>query len=200
LIETETSTLVRGNRTGFIPAYIKIIGEFAFKGSDFEAITLPHGVTIIDAYAFHNCRKLRAVSLPDTLTVIGVCALFDCVNLWNINFPENLSTISYMAFYRCTVLKTVILPDSVNTIEDSAFYDCTGLRTIVIPATIRHVSPSTFHNQQNLAIYYRGSDELHLPIINPPRLYYYKAEKPTENHKSYWHYVDGVPTVWHQYD
>lgn len=201
LIETATNTLVRGTNLGEIPAYVKVIGEEAFHGSELQSIVLPNGVTTISAAAFYVCVNLESITLPNTLTTIEDLAFCYCSNLKSISIPEGVTTISSSAFLNCQRLVTAILPSSVTTIEEEAFADCTRLDVIVIPAGVKAIPASVFENSPCVVVYYCGTDELDLGnAAKKPTVCYYKEEKPTENHNDFWHYVDGIPTVWQKND
>lgn len=102
----------------------------------------------------------------------------------------------------------VIIPDEfdnlpVEGIENSVFEN-SDIVTIVIPASIHIIKKDAFKNCEDLtAVYYQGSEaEWALisigrnndSLLAATRYYYSEAEPTVEG--NFWHYVDGVPTVW----
>ena len=90
-------------------------------------------------------------------------------------------SIEDYAFYDCESLTSVTIPDGVTTIGYSAFYNCTSLTSVYYGGTAS--------DWANISI---DSPNIHLTSATR---YYYSETQPTEANK-YWHYVDGVPTVW----
>ncbi|MFA6830041.1 MAG: hypothetical protein WCR67_05005, partial [Bacilli bacterium] len=104
----------------------------------------------------------------------------------------------------------VIIPETITinnqkiTVNDCGqyvFYMVNTLVGYVLPNTITHVDGSLTYNCQKFQyFFFHGTDEEFLAIKNffgsfPSNRYIYSEEEPTQS-GSYWHYVDGVPTVW----
>ena len=68
IIETASNKLVTTCKNTTITDTVKIIGKNAFLFSQFEDITLPDSITIIEEYAFNNCFNLKSVIIPETVT------------------------------------------------------------------------------------------------------------------------------------
>lgn len=61
---------------------VTAIGAQVFYGNGtLISVTIPEGVTTIEAWAFGLCTELRRVSLPYGLTAIGECAFYGCGKL-----------------------------------------------------------------------------------------------------------------------
>ena len=105
---------------------------------------------------------------------------------------------------------SVIIPSSINSMPVTQIY-AEGFKArfipdIVIPKTVKSIEVAAFSGDYKPlnAVYYEGTAEEWSSInidpwsndrlINAPK-YYYSEEQPTES-GNYWHYVDGVPTVW----
>lgn len=91
-------------------------------------------VTVIDWYAFENCKYLQSVTLPDTITHISRFAFVHCISLESVNMPSSLYAIEQSAFLDCPKLRGLELPSSLVIIEERAFSECDSLTEITIPA------------------------------------------------------------------
>ena len=120
--------------------------------------------------------------LPEAghITVIGARAFKGCTKLYSILLPASLTTIEDEAFSGCD-LASVIIPGSVASIGDYAFYNCSSLAEVFYAGSAADWSSITVGE---------GNDHL-----TSATRYFYSEEEPTES-GNYWHYVDGVPTVW----
>lgn len=76
-----------------------------------EYVTVPDGVTGLNAYVFSNKTFLRGIHLPDTVSKIGRNAFSGCTALRDVRLSENLNAISMEAFNGCTALSTLTVPD-----------------------------------------------------------------------------------------
>lgn len=65
IVETATSTLVQGCSTTRIPDTVTGIGMAAFRGCNFEVITIPDSVKYIGEDAFSLCSKLKEIVISD---------------------------------------------------------------------------------------------------------------------------------------
>ena len=65
-------------------------------------VTIPPGVTSIDARAFYNCNGLTRVVIPNSVTNIGNSAFRNCGNLRNVWLPKHLKgKLSTSVFANC---------------------------------------------------------------------------------------------------
>lgn len=109
-------------------------GEVILKKCIREAegeIEIPSGITIIDFYAFRNCKGITSVKLPDSLKVINIGAFEGCQELSSVTIPDSVERISRRAFGDCLSLLSVELPNSY--IHKLAFDGCIGLTSVKIP-------------------------------------------------------------------
>ena len=173
---------------------VQNIGTYAFAGSDLTAIAIPNATTNLGTYAFANCKKLV-----------------------DISFGSSATTISKFCFTGCTALVKVALPASLITVEEGAFYNCVNLATLVIPSSVRFVEARAFTGCLNLGkdattgkkigkVFYEGSSDtfygsqMNIDATNMDYLalyadiYFYSDNQPANG--NYWHYVEGVPTIW----
>ena len=91
-----------------------------YNGSD-AVVTVPEGVTTIDAYAFRSNLEIERLILPDSLIHIKMFAFCGCYYMKSVSLPFGLRYIDRDAFFKCYSLKRVIVPDSVTEIGARAF-------------------------------------------------------------------------------
>ena len=70
-------------------------------------ITIPAGVTAIDARAFHDCTALRSVTIPDGVTHIDSRAFSGCESLTSVTLSRNVTYMATGVFYRCKSLTDI---------------------------------------------------------------------------------------------
>jgi len=202
-----------------------IDGEAFYGCTSLASVTILYGVTSIGAQAFHDCTSLTDITLPDSVTTIGSKAFYNCSSLTGITLPNSLKSIGYYAFYDCTSLKSISIPDGVTSIGNWAFYNCTSLKSATISNSVTSIGNSAFFGCTSLksitigngvtsiedwafgsdltSIYYCGtanewnniSISSHNTFTKNATIYYYSETKPTTT-GNYWHYVDGIATVW----
>ena len=179
------------------------IGSDAFRLSSVTNITIPEGVTFIGGNAFYACSNLTSIIIPDSVTSIGGGAFYDCTNLKSVTLGQGLTDIKdYM--FGGSGLTSIIIPSSVTSISGSVFYKCYNLSSIILSDSVMRIGPSAFYYCNNLkSVYYTGTQEqwsemfigIRNTALTNATLYYYSDIKPADS-GNYWHYVDGVPTVW----
>ena len=119
--------------------------------------------------------------IPDVVTSIGKYAFYNYSSLTSIIIPDSVTSIGEDAFASCDSLTSVTIPDSVTSIDSFAFYGCTSLDVIYyggIESDWAAISIGNYNDDLTAAT-----------------RYYYSKTQPTEE-GNFWHYVDGVPTVW----
>ncbi len=67
-------------------------------GKEADTLTVPDGVTSIQAYALRYCNNLSTVNMPESLTTIGKQAFLGCSNLTSITIPATVNSIGENAF------------------------------------------------------------------------------------------------------
>ena len=136
----------------------------SFKGCrTLKSITIPNGVTEIEAESFYNCNSLTDINIPNSVTAIKEKAFENCSSLTSITIPNSVTYIDDRVFYGCVSLTNLIIPNSVETINSRAFYNCTGLKSLTISDNTTSIASdtfgcdetsdgSTFHNISNVIV------------------------------------------------
>lgn len=152
--------------------------------------------------------KLAALFLSEcALLSLGFVACKDSSTEGLAYFPLPDGTYA-VAQGSTQYLEEIIIPEKhkgkkVTAIAENAFKDA-KLQSITIPDGITSIDKYAFSNCDNLtSVYYKGttSEWTNITIESPnPYLttgtrYYYSEAQPSET-GNYWHYVDGIPTVW----
>ena len=69
---------------------VTVIGDSALSGhKDKNRITIPNGVTTIEAHAFSNCKELELIDIPKSVTSIGDFAFSGCSKMKVFSFGKN---------------------------------------------------------------------------------------------------------------
>lgn len=104
-------------------------GPVFSKYSSVESITLPEGVTEINARAI-NMKTLTSINFPSTLTYIGEQA-FRQTGMSELTIPANVKVIDEGAFRDMANLTTVTVEGNV-AFDDYAFRSCPNLTSIYL--------------------------------------------------------------------
>ena len=104
-------------------------GPVFSKYSSVESITLPEGVTEINARAI-NMKTLTSINFPSTLTYIGEQA-FRQTGMSDLTIPANVKVIDEGAFRDMANLTTVTVKGNV-AFDDYAFRSCPNLTSIYL--------------------------------------------------------------------
>ena len=179
---------------------LECIGDFVFYDCDnLVGIEIPDSVKKIGEQAFALCYSLNTVSLGNEVLYIGNHAFNSCP-LTEITIPDSVKHIGDGAFARCTALTEITIPESVTTL--GYFSICSSLKSVVIGKNVSLIEYVTFSDCEALEfIFYTGTEAQWEQVydnsisIGEERVYYYSAGRPTQI-GNYWHYVDGVPTIW----
>ena len=127
-----------------LPKTLKVIGDYAFKGSDISTTELPDGLTTIGYRAFYNTRLPEAI-IPETVTSIGEWAFGENYYLRNVSYPVAAKTIPDNCFNNCKELRPFEIPEGITSIGYRAFYQCSRYNT-GIPASVTSIGSYAFNN------------------------------------------------------
>ena len=142
-----------------IPPGITSIGDYAFRDSGLQSITILPGVAPINftssSYHFQNCTNLTSVRTAssignyafrgklystqltpniETLELLdGVESIgsnaFEGTKIASLTFPSSLTEIKNYAF-QDTKITSLTVPSTLTQIKDYAFYNCTLLQNV----------------------------------------------------------------------
>jgi len=154
-------------------------------------------ITSIGNNAFALGSDVTYIELPDSITSIGSGAFNSCTSLTKAVISGGLETIESGTFSGCTSLKSVTFNNGVTIIETDTFTGCISMEWIYLPSTITRVDKNALRNSSISKFFYQGA------VINTSLfdefgaidIYCFIDTRPT-NAGKYWHYVDGVPTIW----
>lgn len=179
------------------------IGNAAFMMcSSLNNINIPSSVKTIGEDAFYACYGLQDITLGNELISIGEKAFYECILLQNIVIPESVTQIGSYAFQGCKNLKSVYLPKGLTKLQIYVFSDCEKLESVVISGDVDYISYCAFYKCKSLTrVYVLGSNKLwdkktdDNSYFYNAKTYYYSEDEPQAS-GNYWHYVDGIITVW----
>jgi len=172
-----------------------------------ELLIIPETVTLLDDSSLFVSYKasLKYVLLNNNSVDISLQGSF----IEQIFVPVGAD----VTLYHCDNLKTVIWQDGITTVGNNKYsYVNTGcdleysaIENIVIPASVTKIYSNVFKQCLQLSsVFYMGSEEDWGKItiesagnvcLTDATRYYYSETQPVDS-GNYWHYVDGVPTVW----
>lgn len=141
-----TLICVVGERTSItIPEGVTSINAGAFCNCfELENITIPNSVNSIGEYAFANCTSLTSVIIPEGVTIIENDVFNQCVSLTSVTIPKGVTEIGSDAFFSCQSLESVMIPKGVTSIGAQAFAYCTKLNSVNIPKGVRYIYEEAF--------------------------------------------------------
>lgn len=112
---------------------VTVVDAYAFSECrNLREVVLNEGLKKIEDRAFMRCTSLETITLPSTLTEIGISVFYNCIGLREIVFNEGLHRIGYGAFHSCSLMQSITLPYTLTDIGDSAFCGCSNLQEVVI--------------------------------------------------------------------
>lgn len=182
--------------TIILPEFLISIGDQAFSNCiNLTNIVIPDTVLNIGKSAFYSCKKLSSINIPQGVTIINEKTFGGCDQLTSVALSEGLITIDSYAFGWCRALRTIIIPDSVTEMKENAFYASSSLEFVVLPPMVDSLY-GVFYGCYKANYYLKGETKPYINDYSYTQYYFYSDEKPLNNEKNYWHYVDGVPTPW----
>ena len=178
-------------------------GVYMFSSCDFlSSATLPDSLTEITHGTFSRCELLKNVKIPPNVTYIGRHTFQSCAELTEIELPQGLDIIHESLFQDCKKLKSVNIPKNVTEIHIAAFQRCESLKSIILPKSVQIIGKDVFDQSGLKDLYYEGNAEdfakiqlFENAIPDNVTIYFYSEKKPA-NAGKFWHYVDGVATIW----
>ena len=199
-----------------IPAGVTDIGECAFRYcTRLEYITVAEGNA--KYHSDGNClietesktllygAKNSVIPADGSVAVIAEYAFYG-IGITSVVIPESVTLIDTSAFSHCTELTSLTIASVNLKLENGAFYSSEKLTSFLILETAVEISISgnnAFGYVEKIYFckeYLDDGFSFHYSIDNTDLLeaatYYYSETEPTLTAGIWWHYVDGVPTIW----
>lgn len=195
---------------------ISTLGEKTFYNcSSLTSINIPTSLTSIGNSVFYGCSSLNDVTLHNNITEIGDKAFYGCTSLDNLVLSDNITSYGTSAFDGVIGHKYVL--DESNNVEDAYITYLSSnsdtyayVLSFVLPNDYNLViNTETYLNaiidsnafanlSNNVSIYSLTND---FNYSTNATVYLYKEDQPyTDEDGNFWHYVDGVVTVWEKID
>ena len=187
-----SSTLSMSEGSGFIYAVFGQ-GEDAgaiivgYDGEQTANLTIPStlgGAKVVGLAdeLFKGCDWLESVILPDTLVSIGNYCFSGCSSLTSVTIPSSVTILGEWSFDGCSSLASIIIPSSIASINYGTFWFCGSLSEVFYAGTSAEWE-NVDHSVDIGYDFYQAT------------MYFYSETEPTET-GNYWHYVDGIPSIW----
>lgn len=128
---------------------IKIERSMFKHQTTLQTITIPDGLTMIDAEAFVGCSSLTSIIIPDRVTSIADGLFQNCSALTDVVIGKSVTSIGQYAFDGCINLKAIIIPENITKIGASAFADCSSLTSITLPESVKEFKDA-FNNYHGI--------------------------------------------------
>ena len=139
---------------------VNTICNSAFRScTGLTSVSLPNGITKIEANAFLGCTGLTQITIPTTVTYIGTSAFSNCTGLtkattqnpakWcEITFANAEANPLYYAhnLYFGTALMKSLTLSSTTQIKNNAFINCTSLTSITTGNAATSIGEYAFNN------------------------------------------------------
>lgn len=149
------NSLANTNCSINMPTSLRIIDDYALKGTKFGKFTFPNTLKRIGVGALLNCPYLKTVYLPEGLHSIGPKAFSGCKNLQEIEIPSTVVSIGGGAFSACDRLESFkISANNKNYVEHEGFLYSKNMEVLVsvwkhayridIPVETKYISNYAF--------------------------------------------------------
>lgn len=197
------------------PSTLTFIGKQAFfQNLALTSLEIPASVLEVDDEAFGGCQNVQTLTMNEGLQTIGAGVFSSCKSLIMVRIPHSVTSVGDSAFDRCSGLDLLIVGDGITEMSYKFAYatnqgatDGDGLNKIVIGMSVKSIGDWAIAGWKGAAggiIYYKGTQADFQAIklgygtqVNYAKyVYYFTNTRPTTNPEKYWHYVDGIPTLW----
>lgn len=132
--------------------------------SKLEVVDLPARTSVIGAYAFYGCKKLKSCVIPDGVTSIGRGAFYQCEELETMTIPSSVvsfgtivqnwsgTSLEGQIFDSCSKLTEVTfgVDSKITRLPSFTFNNCKLLTTVTLPKELESIETSAFRNCGNL--------------------------------------------------
>ena len=183
--------------------------------NDTNEIEMPNDITHISKNCFSGTKNIKKIHVSSSLVRAEISAFPNTLEVlyWDSDDTEQSGTTDYgyvSSLTGCTKLKEVIIGENVHTLGTGVFAAGSyspgnKVNALVLPKSVTTIKAGAFYGWSSLnAIFYCGTAEEYSLIsiagsngsINNATKYYYSEEEPTSE-GNYWHYVNGVATIWY---
>ena len=189
----------------YIGNHLIFVRGYGYYEEQNKEYVIRDGTKTIAGGALRSEVGLTSVIIPDGVVSIGDCAFYGN-NLYEIIIPESVEYIGEYAFSYSENLKHVTIPSKVQTIKEGSFEGCYELESIVVGIGVKEIEQYAFsYNTKAMNVYYDGAQHEWSAMkisykgtngaLQRSTVYFYSENIPVTEGK-FWHYVDGVPTVW----
>ena len=190
-------------KTGFILGLISLIttvaGYFVVPLPILGLVFSTKGLKSVEYYS--RAKTGKGLS---TAALISDYAFYNYSSLTSVVIGNSITSIGNESFEGCDSLTSVVIGNGVTSIGNNAFVFCRSLTSIVIGSSVTSIGDSAFSNCDSLSkVYYNGNSidwsKISIGSNNYPLKHitrYYYSEKHPVSAGNFWHYVDGVPTLW----
>ena len=170
------------------------INDLAFKDCTFKELTIPHTVTYIGKTILEGCNNLEVLYTPYIRDFYSSSESYPTtlkkVIVTKENYFQFMITLPYVEEIRVTV--------DIEKFDVWSLTECTNLKTVFLPANI--ITLRYYDKIEGVSFFYEGTYDDYQKIYSIGEegyinLYIYSENAPTKD-GNYWHYVDGVPTIW----
>ncbi|MBE5752376.1 MAG: leucine-rich repeat domain-containing protein [Clostridiales bacterium] len=192
----EPTRIVKDENNGLV-YYIE--GErksvIAIELSKSADVVIPDDVTDIGDYAGYGVQFITSLVIGDNCKTIGKSAFRNSYMIRYVKLGEKVETIDELAFRYNGYIVELVINKNLKTVGKEAFLKEEGdayyraYKTIFFEGTQAEWNAIRFASGNDHLI---GLDDNDEPLVN---LALYSESKPDEE-GSYWHYVDGKPTLW----
>ena len=153
------------------------------------AVVIPDDVTEIGEYAFYNEQLITSVVIGDGCVKIGGSAFRNSYKIESVVMGKNVTTIAGNAFRYNGYIVTLVIGKNLKTVGSEAFMKKVGDRYY---KPYKNVFFEGTQAEWDSVTFADGNDHL---INAGVTIAFYSEEEPTLE-GSYWHYVEGKPTLW----
>lgn len=184
----------------------------AFKNNQtLVSVRFPSKLKSVGDEAFKGCVNLRDVALPESVDTLGASAFAECESFTSFIFPPSITIVSSRVVQGCK-FDSVTVPEGVTQIESYAF--ACKITKIVLPVSLKRIEECGIWGELR-EIFYAGDESRWETVIISSVVYkydggefsaksiteeiatvYFYSESAPVRSGNFWHYVEGVPTVW----
>ena len=145
----------------------------------------PNAIQTYTLIKYASGKEDTKFTFPNDITVTKIedCAFHSSKNLSFVTIPDGIPDIDFYTFENCSGLREIVIPKSVTNIRKNAFKDCSNLKSVYYRGS---------QSPWNSIIIEDGNDILGSTALKK----YWYTETPPSSNGDFWHYINGVVTVW----